>query len=289
MRLPEPQVKDEGVIRAAPLPESRLASGFSLLISGRRRRIIEGLVLGTLTGLCASQLGLNALLPIKITQDFLALPALIGFLLALSPARLLLRGTACILMAALFIISYTPLIAWIAPSLERSDPLEREPAVVVLSTSLRKDNTLDASGQERVLHGYLLVRQGYSDRLVLTRSVPGIGDETPIVLAQMRMLGFSFPVNVVGPVANTHDEAVAVAKLARERGWKRVILVTQPWHMRRARAVFLKAGVDVLCSPCAEGSYAWKRITTPSDRLFAFRDWLHETTGIAVYRLRGWL
>ena len=71
----------------------------------------------------------------------------------------------------------------------------------------------------------------------------------------------------VGPVSNTHDEAVAVAMLARQRGWGQIILVTHPWHMRRAAAAFEKAGVRVICSPCPERSYDLQIMDGPADRL----------------------
>jgi uncharacterized SAM-binding protein YcdF (DUF218 family) len=68
-----------------------------------------------------------------------------------------------------------------------------------------------------------------------------------------------------------------------------VILVTQPWHMRRAAGVFEKAGLKVICTPCVEGHYDLTNLDSPSPRLLAFRDWAHEAIGYQVYRLRGWL
>jgi uncharacterized SAM-binding protein YcdF (DUF218 family) len=106
---------------------------------------------------------------------------------------------------------------------------------------------------------------------------------------QMRDLGLHFPVEVVGPVRNTHDEAVAVSELARQRGWGQVILVTHPWHMRRAAAAFEKAGVKVICVPCVESQYDLGTFDTAGDRLAAFRFWVHETGGYLWYKLRGWV
>lgn len=45
-------------------------------------------------------------------------------------------------------------------------------------------------------------------------------------------------------VDNTRQEAMAVAALMKERGWKKVILVTSAWHMPRAAHLFRKAGVS---------------------------------------------
>lgn len=54
---------------------------------------------------------------------------------------------------------------------------------------------------------------------------------------------------VAGKVANTADEAAAVAALMRTQGWKRVILVTTAWHLPRAAYQFKKAGVDCIPFP----------------------------------------
>jgi uncharacterized SAM-binding protein YcdF (DUF218 family) len=98
-----------------------------------------------------------------------------------------------------------------------------------------------------------------------------------------------YPIENAGEVADTHDEAMAVARLAHERQWDTVILVTSPWHMRRASAVFEKAGVRVLCSPSVEGKYDMDMLNRPHGRLRAFSDWLHEAIGYEVYRWRGWI
>jgi uncharacterized SAM-binding protein YcdF (DUF218 family) len=45
-------------------------------------------------------------------------------------------------------------------------------------------------------------------------------------------------------IDNTAGEARAVADLMRERGWKRIILVTTGWHMPRAARLFRRAGVE---------------------------------------------
>ena len=54
---------------------------------------------------------------------------------------------------------------------------------------------------------------------------------------------------VTGEVGNTLDEAHAVAKLMRERGWRKIILVTSAWHMPRSARLFRKAGVDFVPFP----------------------------------------
>jgi uncharacterized SAM-binding protein YcdF (DUF218 family) len=250
-------------------------------------RLGEGLILGAAFAMAMNFLFINEVLPVGGYQ--IPIYAACGAGIALTSARRLLwyiNGAILILIA---VIAYTPVMKPLIRGVERDDPPGHAPAVVVLSNYVFKDWTLNSSNEDRAIHGLEILREGEANTLVLTRPVPpslwpGLG-----VRAEMKALGFDFPVEEVGPVSNTHDEALAVAALAKERRWDKVILVTDPWHMRRAAAVFEKAGVKVICAPCAERSYDVNTMDGPGDRLHAFGDWLHEAVGYEYYRLRGWI
>ncbi len=262
----------------------------SIRASQRRLRALEGAVLGTLCGLILFLLGVNELVRKDLFQDIFVIPALVGCGLSVSPLRKLFWAMTAGLVCAFFIVGYTPLAPRLQQQLLRKDALAKAPAVVVLSTYLQSDGTLNSAAQERTMQGYILLKQDWANRLVLTANATDFGSQAPAIQSQMAKLGLnSFPVDVVGHVRDTHDEALAVAQLAKERGWPRVLLVTHPMHMRRAAGVFEKAGLQVICSPCAEGEFDMQLLTTPNGRLHSFRYWLHETVGIAIYRMRGWM
>lgn len=245
-----------------------------------------GFLLGSLIGLAANQLGLYQ--P-SYWNDIFLLPALLGMMIARTKARSWLWAAAIVLVLGLMVVGYSPLVPFLMRGLTRTDVLRPCPAVVVLSSSIHKDKTLEADAQSRVLQGYLLLRQRYAPCLVLTDATVPFGAQAPTVRRQMAQLAFNYPVDEVGPVGTTHDEAVCVARLARQRGWKQVILVTHPWHMRRAAAAFEKAGLPVLCAPCPEESYDLRNPNDLPGHWKAFRDWLHETVGYQVYRYHGWV
>jgi uncharacterized SAM-binding protein YcdF (DUF218 family) len=79
-----------------------------------------------------------------------------------------------------------------------------------------------------------------------------------------------------------------VRRLARDRHWKRILLVTSPTHSRRALLTFRRAGLDAVSVPCRETRYYLEDPRLPGDRLRAFSDALYEIIGLQVYRLRGW-
>jgi len=95
---------------------------------------------------------------------------------------------------------------------------------------------------------------------------------------------------------DTHDEATYTKKLATERGWQQVLLVTSANHMRRASATFRTAGVTVIPVPCnfmTELSHAPTELGPPGvpqvGGLSKMATYLHEQIGWYEYRRRGWI
>jgi len=221
---------------------------------------------------------------------------LIGAGLITSRARGLLwlgSGIACLML--LGAIS-TPLVMAGARSLVRRDPLQHANAVYVLGGGIHEDGTPDDFFQERVTHAYELLGQGYAPvlvvpRLRVERMETAALPYAPFVRQQMHHLKLPQPVEEIGPVANTGEEAAGIARLARQHGWQRVIVVSSPTHMRRVAGVFRKAvkgqGVTILCSPCIEGHFDLNAPGGVVDRSEAFRTWIHEVIGYRVYKLRG--
>lgn len=99
----------------------------------------------------------------------------------------------------------------------------------------------------------------------------------------------------LGVCANTRDEAVKVAALVKERGWKKVVLVTSASHMARSVATFAKVDVPVLPVPChylssynQVGTVKWLHWPHRGS-LDIFDAWFHEIIGTWMYRWRGWM
>jgi uncharacterized SAM-binding protein YcdF (DUF218 family) len=212
-----------------------------------------------------------------------------GAVLAISPARRLLSYAAAITTIATIVVGFTPLAAHLAAGLSRSDPLHRSDAIVVLASESSEGGGVGASGQERLLHAYALARAGWAPRLVVSAGSARWQSWIPAVSRQMIDLGLSAELIPTPSVETTHDEALAVAAMMRGYGWRQVILVTHDWHMPRAAAVFEKAGVRAICSPCADAGYDPRHVSSFGARMQAFNYWLHETLGTALYQWRGWI
>jgi len=89
---------------------------------------------------------------------------------------------------------------------------------------------------------------------------------------------------------NTRDEATSVAAMLPSLGVDHVILVTSPIHMRRSVGMFRAVGLTVIPAIARDPEYSdWMLRLVPTQtglRLSALV--VHETIGLAYYRLRGW-
>lgn len=93
---------------------------------------------------------------------------------------------------------------------------------------------------------------------------------------------------------NTRENAVNTAQvLAQHPEWKRLLLVTSAFHMRRAEGCFRKAGVKT--DPYSTDFYARERSYTPDEIIIpsieAFNLWhllIHEVAGYVIYKLLGY-
>lgn len=212
--------------------------------------------------------------------------------------------------AVLWVTGATPLPAWLLSRLEapyvgmRVEEVPEADVVVMLGGVAREAPAgvfgMDfQSSVDRALMVGELVRLGKAPELVLgggrTRREEEAPLENELVEPWLRAWG-STPgrVHRLEGCGNTHDEALACARLAGERGWRRVILVTSAWHMRRAEATFRKAGLEVTpvgtdFRGSAKMLGARFGVLPGPGGLLDWDVWLHEVVGWWVYRWRGWL
>ena len=225
------------------------------------------------------------------------------------------RGVALVLSALAVLITIvggTDLTFWMLWRLERpwasvklADAPECDVALVLggcADPSPREAGGVHLTiAADRLLMGVEVVRTGKAPVLVIGGGWTFLNGEKKAEADAVKawLTSWNLPADreivSLGATADTRDEALHFAALAKARGWQRVLLVTSASHMRRAAAVYRAVGINPVPVPCnflaaVEPLPRWMPVGIPGvtgfDRLGV---WSHEMVGWAVYSRRGWL
>jgi uncharacterized SAM-binding protein YcdF (DUF218 family) len=162
-----------------------------------------------------------------------------------------------------------------------------------------------ADAGDRLLYGAYLFRKGSAPRIICTGNVGTGGLASRPAAADMaeflEMLGIPKDAIITELKAeDTHQHGVYLGPLLREKGFKRVLLVTSAMHMPRSVGVFrhLCPSIEFVPAPTDFRTVEllpmpWYRhlvalIPTPRS-LLDFSDVMHEYLGMAYYKVRGWI
>ncbi len=133
----------------------------------------------------------------------------------------------------------------------------RADAIVALGAAFRRDGQPSPALVRRARHAVALYEAGAAPLLLFSGGPCG-GDgrrsEAEAMAAIARGAGVPEAAILLEPRArNTRENAVLSAEILRPRGGQRVLLVTDAFHMRRARLVFRAQGLCVVPAPVPEG------------------------------------
>jgi uncharacterized SAM-binding protein YcdF (DUF218 family) len=160
------------------------------------------------------------------------------------------------------------------------DPLVRADAALVMSGDVNYERTKSAAA---------LVRGGFARLLVLTGGVRWLGDSAESLRDEAEKLGVpAARIRYENRSRNTRDSVVDVEPILRDEGVKTVILVTSPFHQRRAYLAARRAlpGIRIVNRPIHVEPW-------PPARWWADgrtrKIVLSEYAKLAYYGVRGWL
>jgi uncharacterized SAM-binding protein YcdF (DUF218 family) len=199
------------------------------------------------------------------------------------------------IVAAIFCFTLWSVVAWTslarhwAHAIMRADPLQDADAIYVLGSRVQTDEEFTTDAMQRLLRGIELAQQKRAPRIVLSEVWPPAWSYERAARRELDALGVKTELLSIGLVRDTHDEAVAFGRMAREHGWHRVIVVTSPTHCRRSALAFEHEGLQVIAQPSMETRYDLPRLPNADDRVAAFGSLMHETVGVWIYRARGWV
>jgi uncharacterized SAM-binding protein YcdF (DUF218 family)/glycosyltransferase involved in cell wall biosynthesis len=200
-----------------------------------------------------------------------------------------LVGVAAVSLTAYLGLFHTPL-PWIAAEpLRRSDPPRRVDAIVVFAGGVGESGQAGQGYQERVEWAIELYRAGWAPHLVFSSGTRHSFSEVEVMQALAISRGVPASAIVLEDrAASTADNVRYSAAIMGREGWRSAIVVSSPYHMRRASLVFRRIApdVDAVYTPVPRTSFFSERRWGAS--WAQIRAILHEYAAIAYYRWRGW-
>ncbi|HSQ25815.1 MAG TPA: YdcF family protein [Anaerolineales bacterium] len=209
---------------------------------------------------------------------------------------------------------------WVAMSLARS--LEgrywsaealpsAEVAVVLGGGTLSADfprNSVEVNGAgDRVLYAAQLYQQGKVERLLLSGGFLGWNPRNTSPAQDMAILlkDLGIPEGALWlepDSRNTYENAAFSAKILKQNGIQKILLVTSAWHMQRAVKLFEAQGLDVVPAPVdfsvtqRDWEFFWQadwktqliNLVPSAGSLSWTTLMMKEYYGILVYELKGW-
>ncbi len=178
--------------------------------------------------------------------------------------------------------------------------IEPADAIVLLGGAMRGDTHMSTRADlneqaDRLVHAVALYKAQKAPYIMLAGGSPAGGRSEALQMRDLLVvMGVAYPHMIMERSSrNTKENADNIAKVLKQRGWQRILLVTSAFHMRRAVPLFKAQGIQVVPAPTDYQRLAAKSVFPgwlPSvGNLARTTHALHEIVGYWVYRWRGWL
>jgi uncharacterized SAM-binding protein YcdF (DUF218 family)/glycosyltransferase involved in cell wall biosynthesis len=183
----------------------------------------------------------------------------------------------------------TPLLWWLAQPLRVSAPPQPADAIVVFAAGVGESGQARGGFQERVTQAIDLYRGGYARRLVFSSGYVFTLREAELMKTVAVDNGVPADAILLEEKAkNTYDMVMLSGQILRDRGWRRILLVSSPYHMRRAELTWRKLmpDVSVIPTPVPQSQFY---VHGRGASLEQIRGILWEYVALADYWRRGWI
>ena len=198
------------------------------------------------------------------------------------PAKVFAVGLVLFLL-----IFYSPLVWWLAEPLRVVQAPQVSDAIVVFAGGVGESGRAGGGAQERIGKAVSLYHEGVAPHLVISSGFVFALREAEVMKAVAIDNGVPAEAIVLEErAANTYENVTGTNQILTERNWKKIALVSSPYHMRRALLTWKKVApdVEVIATPPETSSfYAHER----GANLEQIRGLLQEYAAIVSYWWRG--
>ena len=153
-------------------------------------------------------------------------------------------------LASYLLLFYTPLLWWVASPLKLDEPPAAADAIVVFAGGVGESGKAGGGFQERVSHAVNLYKAGHAPRVIFSSGYVFTMQEAAVMKSVAMDNGV--PANAIvleERAATTFQNVVYTNRILVNNGWRSVLLVSSPYHMRRAMLTWRKVSPDVAVTP----------------------------------------
>jgi uncharacterized SAM-binding protein YcdF (DUF218 family)/glycosyltransferase involved in cell wall biosynthesis len=204
-------------------------------------------------------------------------------------ARRRLAAGLLALLGSYLLVFETPIVWWAAEPLRVSEAPRAADAIVVFAGGVGESGKPGGGYQERVKLAVDLYRRQYAGHLVFSTGYAFAFPEAEVMRELALALGVPEAAIVLETqAASTYENVVFVTRILEQHGWRSALLVTSPYHTRRALLTWRTQapGIAVVPAPVPESQF-YVRGRGPS--LEQIRGLAQEAAAIVVYWWRGWI
>jgi uncharacterized SAM-binding protein YcdF (DUF218 family)/glycosyltransferase involved in cell wall biosynthesis len=194
------------------------------------------------------------------------------------------------LVLAVYLLLFQTSLPWLlAAPLRISEPPRPVDAIVVFAGGVGESGQAGGGYQERVKTGVDLYQRGFAPRMIFESGYVFAFREAEIMRDLAATLGVP-PSAIILEThgVNTYDDVLRVRGVLRQNQWRKILLISSPYNMRRATAVWHKQApdVEVVPTPVPQSQFYTHGRGASLDQL---RGLAREYGGLAAYWWRNYL
>jgi uncharacterized SAM-binding protein YcdF (DUF218 family) len=192
-------------------------------------------------------------------------------------------------------VASQPLEAWYPPS---PPALDGAGAIVVLAAGIRPPDLgvpearLEENTYARCEYGAWLWKRSPQLPVLVCGGTTSYVTTPAAEVMRRAMIAAGVPESLVwmeDRSRSTYENALFGAGFLRQKGIRRVVLVTEAYHMLRSERCFRKQGMDVIAAPCEFTTVASgpSGLVPDGNAVLGNEAILHELVGLGWYKVKG--
>lgn len=193
------------------------------------------------------------------------------------------------LLILYLLMFYSPFVWLVASPLMISQVPQKADAIVVFGGGVGETGSPGKSTMERSRFSVDLYNRGFANNIIYSSGYTWkYNDAENMKLFALSMGVPDSHVILEQRAGSTYENVKYVSQIMKEKGFKKIVLVSSPYNMRRASLVFKKMNktIVVIYVPVEEAQFYHKTVPVKIEQI---RGIVHEYLGIIYYFFKGYI